>query len=101
MAATAPHAADQPHVSTATYLRIAALLGALLLAGVVLSRFPISPTVIAIVVLGLSTVKAVIVAAYYMHLKFDRRWLTFIAIFPLLIITLAVLLIFSSRLVHL
>ena len=44
------------------------------------------------VLIALAGVKAALVAAYFMHLKFERRVLTVIAIFPvilLIILTLA------------
>jgi len=43
----------------------------------------------------------VLVGLYYMHLKFDRRWLTFLALFPVLLIVLAIGVVYSSRLVRL
>ena len=92
--------------SNKMYLIIGGWLAALMLLGVAMAEFPAvretfsKPIVIAIV-LVLSTVKAVLVGLYYMHLKFDRRWLTFVALFPLLLIALAVLVVLSSRLITL
>ena len=79
-------------------------LAGLMLLGVVLSELhilPISKRSIISVVVMLSTVKAVLVALYYMHLKADRRLLVFIALAPLLLIALALGVVFSSALVRL
>jgi len=92
------------HVSPAKYVWIWVWLAGLMLLGVALSEWPILPLprpMIVLTVLGLSTVKAVLVAWYYMHLKFDRRWLIGVAAFPLLLLALAVLLGLSSVLVKL
>ncbi len=89
------------HVSPAKYLWIWGWLAGLMLLGVALSTFPISKRALVLVILGLSTVKATLVALYYMHLKFDRRILSLVAVFPLVLIGLATLLVLSSRLVRL
>ena len=93
------------HASSArTYLRIWFWLAGLMLASVVLSELsilPLSAAAIALIVLVLSTVKALLVALYYMHLKSDQRLLAFVALFPLLIIALATGLVLSRRLVRL
>lgn len=76
-------------------------LAGLMLLGVFVSELPISKLAIVQAVLALSTVKAVLVARYYMHLKFDRRVVTIVAVSPLVVIGLATLLLYSSRLVKL
>ena len=90
--------------SARLYLAIWAWLAGLMLLGVVLSELHILPlpasTIIWIVV-GLSTVKALLVALYYMHHKTDRRLIAFVAVAPLLLLALVVGLLFSSRLVRL
>jgi len=65
-------------------------LAGLLLLGVTLSSLPVAHRTIVLAVLALSTVKAVLVAAYYMHLKIDSWFLTMVAAVP---IPLAVILI--------
>ena len=92
----------ETHASPTTYLWIWGWLAGLMLLGVLLAeKLTASKQVVVLAIMGLSTVKAVLVGAYYMHLKFDRRWLTYVALFPLLIIALAVLLVSSSRVVRL
>ena len=90
--------------SVKTYLAIWGWLAALMLLGVVLSERNILPFPrwgVILTIVMLSTIKAVLVGMYYMHLKVERRLLAFIALGPLLLIALAVALLFSSKLVHL
>lgn len=84
-----------PAMSSGKYVLIWVWLAGLMLLGVLLSRLPISHRTVVLVVLGLSTVKAVLVAGYYMHLKFDTRFLTLVAVIPIplcLILAIALLL---------
>ena len=86
------------------YLGIWVALAALMLLGVCLSELPILPLshrVIILVVVILSTIKASLVALYYMHLKMDQRLLAVVALAPFLLITLALGVVFSSYLVRL
>ena len=89
------------HAASRTYLWIWGWLAGLMLLSIGVSELPLAPRVIAWIILGFSTAKAVLVALYYMHLKQDRKLLSFVAVFPLLVIVLAVLLIASSRFVKL
>ena len=92
---------DQARVSAKTYLVIWGWLAGLMLLGVGLSALPISKVVIVGLIFGLSSIKAALVALYYMHLRFDRRIITLVAVFPLVVIALALLLIWSQTLVRL
>ena len=76
-------------------------LAGLMLIGVFLSELPIPKTTIVLIVLGLSSIKATLVALYYMHLKVDRRMLALVALAPLVLIALALSVVFASRLVSL
>jgi len=58
-------------------------LAALMLLGVLLSSLHLPHRIVVLAVLGLSTIKAVMVAAYYMHLKFDAKFLTVVAAIPI------------------
>lgn len=92
------------HISSKTYIAIWFWLAGLMLLGVVLSELkiiPLSPAQIVWTVVGLSTVKALLVALYYMHLKADRRLLLMVAVSPFLLIACALCLLFSSLLVRL
>ncbi len=87
--------------SSRMYLVIWGWLAGLMLLSVGLSELPLAKHTIVSLVLFLSTIKALLVALYYMHLKMDRRLLSIVATFPLVVITVAVLVVFSSRLVKL
>ena len=92
------------HVSAKTYLAIWGWLAGLMLLGVVLSELNILPIPsgwIVLIVVFLSTIKAVLVALYYMHLKTDQPLLALVLLAPFLLILLVVGLLFSTRLVHL
>ena len=81
-----------------------AWLAGLMLLGVFLSESPLlalSKQRIVVLVALLSTIKAALVALYYMHLKMDRRLLALVAAAPLVLIALALGVVFSSTLVRL
>ena len=86
---------------TKLYLMIWGWLAGLMLIGVFLSELPIPKATIVLIVLGLSSVKATLVALYYMHLKMDRRVLAIVALVPLVLIALVLGVVFSSRFVSL
>ena len=93
-------------VSQRTYLVIGMWLAGLMLLGVLLSELaggilPIPRWGVAALILGLSTIKATLVALYYMHLESDRRLLALVAVAPFLLILLVLGVVFSSRLVRL
>lgn len=88
-------------VSSRLYLIIGAWLAGLMLLSVVLTEMHVAGKVIVQIVLGLSTIKALLVAGYYMHLKTDRRLLLVIAVIPFLLIALAFGVVFSSAFVRL
>ena len=93
-------------VASPNYLLIGIWLAGLMLLGVLLSEvsggvLPLPKWGVVTLILMLSTIKATLVALYYMHLQSDRRLLAFIALAPLLLITLALGVVFSSRLIRL
>jgi len=90
--------------SARLYWTIWGWLAGLMLLGVVLSELsilPIARHTLLLIVVVLSTIKAVLVALYYMHLRADHRLLAYIALGPLLLIALAVGLLWTGTLVHL
>ena len=81
------------------YLVVWIWLIALLAAGTFISSLPISKTEAVLLILGVAFVKTMLVALFYMHLKFERSiplWV--VVVFPFLLVGSAVLLVFSSRL---
>ncbi len=89
------------HPSAKTYVVVWGFLAGLMLVSVLLSGLPITARTVAWMVFALSAIKACLVALYYMHLKFDRRWLLIVAAFPLVVIALAAGVVLSSQLVKL
>ena len=88
------------------YIVIGIWLAGLMLLGVLLSEMaggvlPLPRAGVAALVLGLSTIKALLVALYYMHLKTDRPVLILVILAPFVIISLALGVVFSSALVRL
>lgn len=95
--------AQPPHPaqgSTKLYLVIWGWLAGLMLLGVGLSELPWPKLTIVLVVLALSSIKAILVGMYYMHLKMDARLLRLIALGPLLLLLLALSVPFSSRFIR-
>ena len=79
------------------YLLIWVWLIALLAAGTFISTLPISKTEAVLLILFISLIKGVLVALFYMHLKFERLvplWI--VAIFPFFLIGLAAFLVFAG-----
>ena len=88
---------------TRLYLAIWGWLAGLMLLGVLLSELPILPLShksLILIVVGLSTIKALLVALYYMHLKVDQRLLSLVALAPLALIALALSVVFASFFIH-
>ncbi len=86
---------DTPHAgaTTMTFMKVWFIL--LALTGVeVLLAYEQVPTLIMLTVLvGLSIIKAALIIAYFMHLKFERLSL-FLTLFPMLIFCIVLMLIF-------
>ena len=70
-------------ITTKTYVVVWGWLAGLMLLGVLVSGLPISHRMVVGVVLGLSTVKAILIASYFMHLRIDSRFFTWIATIPI------------------
>ena len=77
----APHAGPGPR----TYLLVAAFLVAITIMEVWVFYVPALARVLVPVLLILSTLKFVLVAMFYMHLKFDHAWFSYVFVGPLLI----------------
>src|ERR1043166_8101073 len=73
------------HATTGTYLRIAAILVIITLIEVGVFYVPAFQSVLVPVLLVLSAVKFTLVVMFYMHLKFDNRFFTFLFGGPLLL----------------
>ena len=76
---------EQTHATTGTYLRIAAILVIITLIEVGVFYVPAFHAVLVPTLLVLSAVKFTLVVMFYMHLKFDNRFFTFLFGGPLLL----------------
>ncbi|HEX8473784.1 MAG TPA: cytochrome C oxidase subunit IV family protein [Pyrinomonadaceae bacterium] len=73
-----------------------AVLGALLfmtLIEVLLAYFEVSLVIMLIILMGLSLIKAALIVAYFMHLRFERRSLV-LTLIPILVVCICLLFIF-------
>lgn len=73
------------------YMKVFGLLALITLAEVGVAVLPIAKVFIVIFLIALAIMKAMLVAMYYMHLKYDRRILTVIAVSPLILAALLAL----------
>jgi cytochrome c oxidase subunit 4 len=76
---------EQAHATTGTYLRVAAILVMLTLIEVGVFYVPAFQSALVPILLVLSAVKFALVVMFYMHLKFDSRFFTFLFGGPLLL----------------
>jgi cytochrome c oxidase subunit 4 len=79
------HAVEHPHPTAATYIRVAVILTVLTVLEVGVFYVPAFHPVLVPVLLSLSAVKFAIVVMFYMHLKMDSRFFTFLFGGPLLL----------------
>jgi cytochrome c oxidase subunit 4 len=82
---------EATHKEHPKYFRIFWWLLALTIVEVGLAIPEYSQVLKAILLIGLATTKAAFVALYFMHLKFEKRTLTVIALIPLIICVFLVL----------
>ena len=75
---------DDTHAGP-SYMAIFAWLGVLTAAEIGVTFLPLAKTLMAVMLVSMALAKAVLVAAYFMHLKFEKRTLAVIAVVPLLL----------------
>jgi cytochrome c oxidase subunit IV len=80
--ASAAHAGAGPR----TYLVVAAFLLAITVMEVWIFYVPALASVLVPVLLILSTLKFSLVAMFYMHLRFDHAWFSYVFVAPLIIV---------------
>jgi len=76
---------EQTHATTGTYLRVAAVLVIVTLIEVGIFYVPVFQGILVPLLLVLSALKFALVVMFYMHLKFDNRFFTFLFGGPLLL----------------
>ena len=84
-AADAPHPVEHPHPTAGVYIRVAVILTILTVIEIGVFYVPAFHPVLAPVLLSLSAIKFAIVVMFYMHLKMDSRFFTFLFGGPLLL----------------
>ena len=80
-----PHPVEHPHPTAGTYIRVAVILTVLTVIEVGVFYVPAFHPVLVPVLLTLSAVKFAIVVMFYMHLKMDSKFFTFLFGGPLLL----------------
>ena len=78
---------DTKHVEP-NYMAVIMILTVLTIVEVAVVFAPLPKLSIAILLVGLALTKAIMVAMYFMHLKFEKRTLAIIAATPLILCTL-------------
>ena len=79
------HADEHAHPTAAVYIRIAVILTILTVIEVGVFYVPTFHPVLAPILLSLSAIKFAIVVMFYMHLKMDNKFFTFLFGGPLLL----------------
>src|SRR5271157_1733149 len=90
------HAEEMEHVAggtTGSFVKVWFVLLGLTGVEVVLTYFQVPTLIMLTALLGLSIIKAALIIAYFMHLKFERLSL-FLTLFPMLIFCIVLMLIF-------
>ncbi len=75
------------------------LLG-LALISVLVTALPFSHTLIVVLVFAAAAVKAILVALYYMHLRFERLFIYSLALTPLALFVVLLLVLFPDIVYH-
>jgi cytochrome c oxidase subunit 4 len=90
----ATHASAVPAgASTKTFFNVWTALLALTAVEVFLAYVHVPPLIMLTALIGLSVIKAALIIAYFMHLKFERLSL-FLTLFPMLILCILLLFLF-------
>lgn len=81
------HAAEHPPAGVRTYAVIAAFLTLLTVMEVAVFYIPALRGVLIPMLLVLAAAKFALVAMFYMHLRFDHAWFSYLFVAPLIIAT--------------
>ncbi|HEY6170679.1 MAG TPA: cytochrome C oxidase subunit IV family protein [Candidatus Kapabacteria bacterium] len=88
------HTADsQPTNHTKSYLKIFGALFVLTVIEVVIAQIGIPYAMLVILLIALALVKAGLVAVYFMHLKYESRFLSVIAYAPLAVASILIIMV--------
>ena len=81
------------HAKPLTYVAVFIILGIVTGIEVTISQIGLAETVLVVVLLSLATVKALLVAMFYMHLKYDTKWYSLSMVFPLFMALLLIVIV--------
>jgi cytochrome c oxidase subunit 4 len=84
------HAGDRPQAGPRTYLVIGAFLLILTIMEVAVFYIPALARVLVPVLILLAIAKLALVAMFYMHLRFDHIWFSYLFVGPMIIAVLLV-----------
>jgi len=93
MSANAEAVEHAQHVTTATFARVWFVLLALTGVEIFLAYEQLPTLIMLTILVGISVIKAALIIAWFMHLKFERLSL-FLTLFPMLIFCILLMLIF-------
>ncbi len=82
------------------YVAIWIWLVVLMIAGVLASHLPFGKSAVIFVIFLIATVKALLVALYYMHLKFERGVIYAMAIVPVVLVVILTFLLLPDFVFH-
>lgn len=89
---------ETAHVKPWTYIGVFVILGIVTFVEVLVSQMGLPPAALLIALLAMMTAKALLVAMFYMHLKYDTRAYSLSLVLPLFMaILLAIVVIIASR----
>jgi len=95
MSVTASEDKAHPH-----YVGIWVLLVGLMITGVTVSYLPIGRSAAVFLIFLVATVKAAVVALYYMHLRFERGVIYAMALVPVVLVVILTLLLLPDFVYH-
>ena len=82
------------------YVAIWMWLVVLLVAGVLASYLPLGKSAVIFLIFLVATIKALLVALYYMHLRFERGMIYAMAIVPVVLVVVLTFLLFPDFVLH-
>jgi cytochrome c oxidase subunit 4 len=81
------------HVKPLTYVGVFVILAVVTGTEVAISQAGLAESALVVVLLSLATIKALLVAMFYMHLKYDAKWYSLSMVFPLLMAILLIVIV--------
>ena len=87
----------EPKATRRTYIMVFVGLAVLTAIELALAALTINATLRVIFLLAFAAAKAILVALYYMHLRYDQRILRIISAFPVLLVVIMLLFFVADR----